>query len=95
LHTGAFPLVATGSFRPGNSGRNILDGPGLIALNSMVSRNFKVREGGMLQFRWEVFNVPNHPNFLTPNTNVNDRDGATITRAREGRSMQFALRYEF
>jgi hypothetical protein len=53
-----------------------------------------MRDRDRLQFRWEVFNAPNTPNFLTPSTNVNERDGWTIRRARDGRSMQFALRYE-
>lgn len=94
---GAFEPVPSGAFRPGNSGRNILDCPGFVGLNFALSRNFLLgmRDRDRLQFRWEVFNAPNTPNFLTPNTNVNERDGGTIRRARDGRSMQFALRYEF
>jgi hypothetical protein len=91
----AFPPVPLNSFQFGNSGRNILDGPGRIVTNSALSRNFKFRESDNLQFRWELFNVSNHPNFNLPVTAVNAANAATITSAGSGRLMQFALRYSF
>ena len=51
----AFPVVPTGAFRFGDSGRNILDGPGTFNLNASVSRRFKW-EGKAVQFRLETFN---------------------------------------
>jgi hypothetical protein len=91
----AFPLVPTGSFRMGNSGRNILDGPGLLSINLGAYKNFKLTERLRTQFRWEVFNIANHPNFNLPNVNVNATNGGTITQANNGRSMQFALKLSF
>ncbi len=90
----AFPTVPTGSFRYGNSGRNVLDGPGYIALNASLMKNFRL-ERGTLQFRWEAFNASNHTNFNLPVTFVNQSNGATITRAAAARTMQVALRYQF
>ena len=90
----AFPAVPTGSFRFGNSGRNILDAPGRIELNGTLFKNFR-REKWSSQFRWEVFNVLNHPNFHLPVNAVNAPNAATITAADPGRLMQFGLRVMF
>jgi hypothetical protein len=91
----AFPLVPRGSFRMGNSGRNILDAPGRMALNFALMKNFRFRERDSLQFRWEAFNATNHTSFDIPNVNVNALNGGTITNADGARSMQFGLRYQF
>lgn len=91
----AFPPVPDGAFRFGNSGRNILDGPGMIAMNTSFSRNFAIRERARLQFRWEVFNIFNRANYGVPNVNVNAPNGGTITTASNARLMQFALRLSF
>ena len=91
----AFPVVPIGSFRYGSSGRNVLDGPGHMAVNASLMKNWRFREYGSLQFRWESFNVTNHTNFNLPVTFVNAPNGATITRAANARTMQFALRYQF
>ena len=91
----AFPPVLQGGFGYGSSGRNILDAPGLIAINLALYRNFTIREKSNLQFRWEVFNALNHVNFGVPVVNVNAPNAATITTAGTSRQMQVALRYSF
>jgi hypothetical protein len=93
--TRAFPLVPRGAYRYGNSGRNILDGPGFVGLNAGISRRFRFGEQGSVQFRWELFNLTNHTNFRMPNVNVNAPNGATITQANPARIMQLALRAQF
>jgi hypothetical protein len=52
--------------RFGNTGRNILRGPGLVNLDASVFRNFQVNERFRLQFRAEAFNVSNTPSFSNP-----------------------------
>jgi hypothetical protein len=93
----AFPTVPRTTFRPGNSGRNILDGPGLLATNASLVRNFRIGPGerSQLQFRWELFNIPNRANFNLPNNLVDSITGATLTSAKDSRVMQFGLRYAF
>src|ERR1700688_3965921 len=55
----------------GNAGRNILVGPGLTNLDFSVFKNnsvTRISENFKVQFRAELFNILNHPNFATPNT---------------------------
>ena len=91
----AFREVPLGAYRYGNSGRNIVDGPGSVALNLGVSKRFQIRERDYLQLRCESFNATNHTNFRIPNVNVNAPDGSTITGASPARQMQVALKYQF
>ncbi len=91
----AFSVVPTGSFRFGNSGRNILDGPSLVVMNVSLMKKFLVRENRFAQFRWEVFNATNHTNFALPHDFVNAPNGGTITQVDDARTMQFALKYQF
>jgi len=97
----AFPQIPVGGFGFGNSGRNILDAPGLIAINLALYRNFTIHEKSNLQFRWEVFNALNHTNFTPsaagtdPVVYVNAPNAGTLTQAGASRQMQVALRYSF
>jgi hypothetical protein len=95
FNVAAFPAVPSGQFRLGDSGRNILDGPGMMNLNFSLLRNIRVRERGQLQFRWEVFNATNHANIGLPVTTMNTVTAGTITSATAPRQMQLALRYQF
>jgi hypothetical protein len=93
--TSCFPQVQQLQGVFGNSGRNILTGPKLTVINFSMSRNFLIADKQKLQFRWEIFNVPNHPNFNTPNDNVDEANAATITSAKDPRVMQLGAKYSF
>ena len=54
----------------GNLGRNALRGFGAAQWDSAVHRDFPIRESLKLQFRAELFNVLNHPNFAQPAGNL-------------------------
>ena len=87
-------------FVPGNSGRNILNGPDLIYTNLSLIKNWPLGERKRIQFRYEVFNIFNHPNFLLPNRFFNETNAGIISGVQASggggpRVMQFALRYEF
>jgi hypothetical protein len=63
------PWFSTSSFSQptgvafGTSGRNILSGPGLFALNVSLFKNFKIGERTNIELRAETFNVTNTPEF--------------------------------
>jgi outer membrane receptor protein involved in Fe transport len=70
----------------GNAGRNIMIGPGITSLDFSVFKNNHIRrisENFNVQFRVEMFNIINHPNFAPPgpgdgNTDIFDATGATL-----------------
>jgi hypothetical protein len=53
--------------RQGTLGRNALRGFGAVQWDFAMHRDFPIRERFKLQFRAELFNVINHPNFGPPN----------------------------
>jgi hypothetical protein len=66
----AFAAITTARF--GNSGRNLLRGPGLVNLDATIARTFRLTEGLDLEFRTECYNVSNTPAFNNPSTNVSN-----------------------
>ncbi|MGH9661452.1 MAG: carboxypeptidase regulatory-like domain-containing protein, partial [Bryobacteraceae bacterium] len=66
-------------FQFGNSGRNILEGPGVAYMNLALMKNFRFGEGKNFQFRFESFNIFNRPNFQLPNIQFNSINGGLIT----------------
>jgi len=92
----------------GNAGRNIIPGPGLTDLDfSIFKDNYikRISETAKIQFRAEVFNIMNHPNFGDPvvgtgAADVLDGTGTTIpavgkltTTTTDAREIQFALKF--
>ena len=70
--TGCDPGVDSpcGPLRQGDLGRNVLRGFGSVQWDLAVHREFALRESLKLQFRAELFNVLNHPNFGPPVGNL-------------------------
>lgn len=61
------PVDANGfPLREGNLGRNALRAFNLFQWDFAVHRDFHIRDSLSLQFRAEMFNVLNHPNFAPP-----------------------------
>lgn len=66
------------AFRPvtdvrfGNTGRNILRGPGLVNCDLGLFREFPAGERVRMQFRAEAFNFTNTPHFGNPSANVSN-----------------------
>jgi hypothetical protein len=80
----------------GNSGRNILRGPGLFNVDFRIARNFRFTERMRLQFRSEAFNLFNHPNLGSPAAVIGSADAGTIsTVASPERQIQLALKLYF
>jgi hypothetical protein len=80
----------------GNSGRNTLRGPHTTVFDAALTRDFHMTERANLQFRWEVFNLTNTPEFGQPNGNITSGAAGSITTlSGDPRVMQFALRLSF
>jgi hypothetical protein len=88
---------ALGAGQPsfGNSGRNILDGPGQAVLDFALYKDFSLGERLKLRFRAEAFNLLNHPNFGLPSTTIGTENSGKIGRAFEPRDIQFGLKIVF
>jgi carboxypeptidase family protein/TonB-dependent receptor-like protein len=89
----------------GNDPRNAVIGPGLINMDFAVTKDTHIRkisEATNLQFRAEIFNIANHPNYAFPianNLSPIDNTGAavpafgTLTQTQGSeREIQFALK---
>ena len=90
----------------GNSGRNILTGPGTSNLDFSVFKNNyikRISENFNVQFRAEFFNILNRANFALPvtpnNTDIFDSSGAPTgvaglltSTTTTAREIQFALK---
>jgi len=50
----------------GDVGRNALRGPGFFQMDFSLMKDFPIREKMKLQFRADLFNIFNHPNFGPP-----------------------------
>lgn len=51
----------------GDVGRNTVIGPQLVSFDFSIFKQFKFKESKSVQFRTEIFNIFNHPNFGSPN----------------------------
>jgi hypothetical protein len=85
----------------GNLGRNTLIGPNSINWNPALFKNIQLSERTNLEFRTEMFNVLNRPNYSFPNASLSNASGTLtttagdITSAAEARRIQFALKLIF
>lgn len=89
----AFQSNAPGTF--GNSGRNILRGPGFASVDFGVIKNVRLAGSHRLQFRTEVFNLFNRVNLGMPVNNVSAPNYGQIISAGSPRVIQLALKYAF
>jgi hypothetical protein len=98
----ASAFVAPGQYIFGNSGRNILSGPGTAQIDLSVFKSFPFLESRRLEFRAEAFNAFNTPQFNNPNASIGFSGVARITSAgsptvyqRTSRQIQLAMKLYF
>jgi hypothetical protein len=90
----AFAVPA--AFTYGNSGRNVLRAPGLVNLDFLFARNFRLTETKRLELRGEFFNLTNTAHFGRPNTTIGSpQAGRITTTAVPNRQVQMGLRFVF
>jgi hypothetical protein len=101
----AVPALASG----GNAPRSICCGPGINNTDLALQKLTHVGDRGTLQFVFQVFNVFNHTQFLNPDGQLGDAQYdyssnpngtpvagglfGEITRARDPRQIQLAIRF--
>lgn len=83
--------------RPGTLARNAVVGPGQNQLDASLFKDFGVTEQFKAQFRFEVFNVTNTPQFSNPQGNLGNGQFGQITNTRfaTNRQIQLGLRLFF
>jgi hypothetical protein len=92
----------------GNAGRNVFRGPGFKNVDLSISKIWRLREVTRIEFRTELFNAFNHPNFGAPGTNPtagsaggfgfarNTPDASNAVLGSGGpRHIQFGLKFAF
>jgi hypothetical protein len=87
--------LANGTPRFGNSGRNILFGPGLQEWDVSAIKRTPITEKVNLEIRAEFFNLFNHPSFSTPGNIIGTSTAGQITSAGSPRDIQFGLKFNF
>ena len=78
----------------GNSGRNVIIGPGFTSTDFSLFRNIPIKERMNLQFRAEAFNALNNSNYNQPGTGRGPNFGRILTE-KHAREIQMALRLSF
>jgi len=68
LNPSAFVFPAT--VRQGTLGRNVVPGFGATQVDLSIARKFGITDRFNLQFRADLFNALNHPNFTNPDGEV-------------------------
>ncbi|MDX2181002.1 MAG: carboxypeptidase regulatory-like domain-containing protein [Bryobacteraceae bacterium] len=90
-----FTPPATGTFTTQRN-RNLIYGPGFQDWNLSVAKAFAFSENHRLQFRAEVFNWVNHPNWAQPAANPRNLTTLGKITSKSGeRNLQLSLRYSF
>lgn len=103
INPAAFAAPAPGTF--GTAGRNLVRGPGAWQLDFGLTKSFPLAGDTHLQFRTDVFNAFNHPEFGTPQADFSagpGNFGTILTTLNTGpvgtgtpRQIQFMLRFAF
>ncbi len=93
FNTSVFAPNAVGTF--GNTGKNILRGPGYFNTDAALLKNIQVTNRFSGQFRAEAFNLFNNVNFMNPGSTVTNTGFGQITGAQDPRILQFALKILF
>jgi hypothetical protein len=106
---GAFappPVTAAGiPIRPGTLNRNVIHGPGYRSMDAAIFKSFALPEKASFEFRFQVYNIANTPQFQNPNgywdsgtgnTNSLSNFGAIDnTREYTERQLEFGGRLRF
>jgi hypothetical protein len=93
FNTQAFTVNALGTY--GDTGRNIVRGPGFLNWDMSFFRDFPIGERLKLQYRLDASNIFNHTVLTSVNTTVTSSGFGIITGTGNPRILQMALRILF
>ncbi|HLH05940.1 MAG TPA: TonB-dependent receptor [Terriglobales bacterium] len=93
FNTGAFVVPPAGQF--GNSGRNIIIGPGTHQFNMSLSKDFPIREMMGFEVRSDMTNIFNTPQFTAIDTTVNSPTFGHVISVGNMRTITFSTRFRF
>jgi hypothetical protein len=89
-------VPGVGPYTFGNSGRNVMIGPGIVEVDTSLQKSFYLTERAHLDFRSEFFNIPNHPILGQPGSTIGTPTyGVISSTALPSRQIQFALKLMF
>jgi hypothetical protein len=92
--TSVFTQPAAGTF--GTQARNSLRNPAFWTTDASLRKNFPIREGLTMQFRFDVFDFLNHPNWGGASSNPTSGSFGTITgKSNDDRQLQLAVKMIF
>ena len=80
-----------------NQNRNSIpfNNTGFQNWNIAMFKSFQITESQNVQFRFEAFNFPNHPNWGGVDTNPTSTSFGMVTGKSSERNVQLSLRYSF
>ena len=94
FNAAAFTQPAAGTF--GNQTRNSLRGASYWTTDASLRKNFPVHDRVTMQFRFEVFDFLNHPNWGSPSvTPLTGSFGSITSKTNDDRQLQLALKMIF
>jgi hypothetical protein len=90
----AFTIPAQYTY--GDSTRDILRSQGLVDVDMTLKKNFPFQESRNVEFRFESFNVANHPTFAAPNATIGSSSAGKVTATlNANRIFQAAVKIYF
>lgn len=91
LNPAAFAVPQPGTF--GNLLRNSVKGPGLTQADLTAVKRFPIHESISAEFRAEIFNIFNHPNFANPPAQLPNALPGTVKALTSNTSLQPGAAY--
>jgi len=91
-----FAVPKPGGF--GNSGNNILEGPGYNMQHLSIAKTFSLNERFKFTFTSAISNILNHPNFANPSGNISATNVGVVgglVEGAKGRNIEIRGRIDF
>lgn len=95
LNAAAFSQPAAFTFGDAPRFFSNIHGPRYFDWDMGINKWWTIRESMRIQFRFEMFNALNHPDFFQPDTTLGTAAFGTITSAYQARTAQFAGKFYF